>query len=666
MLILLVALLVATFALGACGDDDDDNDDAADDDVADDDDNDATPGDDDDDDDATPPPEFDETCPAGPALSFNLQTTPMIVPYPNDLYTVADATTLSGRRVNIDGTMTRPLGSLVKISLLKFVVDSVNTLDGFGTFADLYMPTGMATKPIAWPDQIDPGLGDAMFVMVDDATSAFDGEFAPVTVEERAGALQLRPYKPLHEATHYVLVATRGLTPKGGECFKAAADMRRLWDEFYGYEDAGIGARYHDSLAHLEQLGLQLDRILAISDFTTLHATRDLNHVRGQLDKLAQTNPPEIAGWEYVNNGQPGLNGYVFGTVNTPVFQDDSGVWRRDANGDLIVQGHEEIELVLSLPDPATSKFQQPYPIVLHGHGVGGFKDQLTSLSSDFAVEGFAVLAIDSVCHGPRAPIPFNPTSSLLCYFDFFHPLRFRDNFRETIANHLWLTRAIKESLADVDILPWPDGDGVADFDVSNLYYAAVSLGSIHGGIYSAVEDNVDAYVNSSAAAKFIGIALEGPYMGSFVDIARMLDGMMPDLHAEDALWMVGHLAQHVLDAADPANYLMHTEQEPLMEHVPWVLQQSSSDDYMLGGLSGAYFARSAGWPQFNPYVWDAGVPHVDLPHVGSGFYQFNTDEHFFLWMDTGLGPAYREQALHYFRSHKETGEAEVIDPLAD
>ena len=44
-------------------------------------------------------------------------------------------------------------------------------------------------------------------------------------------------------------------------------------------------------------------------------------------------------------------------------------------------------------------------------------------------------------------------------------------------------------------------------------------------------------------------------------------------------------------------------------------------------------------------------------------FYQFNTDEHFGLWEETPFGDQVRGQALHFLKTHYETGVAEVIAP---
>lgn len=671
--VLLFCLIIGTLLFSACGDDDDNDDNDAspendDDDNTDDD----SPGADDDDsssdddDDATPPQPYEETCPAGPVFPFDLTSELRIVPYPNDLYTVADETSLTGVRVQIDEQMPLPLSRLAGMALFGFVIDSINTLNGFSTLADLYVPIDNETRATSWPDEDEPGVNDGIFVMVDDPESPYDGEFAPVTVEVRYGALQLRPFKPLRENTHYVLVVTRSLLPNESDCYQAAPQIIRMVEGYTGYQpDETLGRRYDTALAHLETLGLSAGRILAIADFTTLWATQDLLDVSETLDEMAADEPPQINDWTIQYSSAEGLYGYLRGMMPTPIFQNAQGEWVYNNQGELAVQSWEDVEVMLSLPREDAYADGQPYPIVIHAHGVGGDKTSLTAIASDFAQNGFAVIGIDAVCHGTRGT--GIPQMDLLCYFDFFHPLTFRDNVRETIANHVWLARAVKQ-LGEMDMIPYPDGDGKPDFDVSNIYFASVSLGSINGGVYSAVESQVDAYVLSSAGAKYIGIALEGPYMEILVQMAELLDQVMPAAHAADLVWMIGHAAQHILDASDPANYLMHTVNDPLLpDHVPYVLQQSSAEDYMLGGLSGAYFCRAGGWTQFNPYVWEAdcGPPHEALPYEGSGFYQYDTDEHFYFWMNTGLGPAYREQALHFYRTHKETGVAEIIDPLA-
>ena len=405
---------------------------------------------------------------------------------------------------------------------------------------------------------------------------------------------------------------------------------------------------------------------LSISEFKTQIVTKGLDDARKLMDELALENPPVITDWRFVETNEPNVLPYGVGKLMVPRLQNGNGVWKRDENGKLIVQRWEEIDVLFSLPDSEVVEPNQPYPVAVYGHGLGDYVDSLSAIADQFASEGFAFAGINNVCHGTRAPIPGDPVTSLLCYFNFLNPLKFRDNIRDTLMNQVYFTRAIME-LGELDNIP-PGGDGIPDYDVENLYYVSISLGSIQGGTFSAIEENIDGWVLSSAGGKWTGIALEGPYMGAFVDIAKMIDDVVSTIHAEELVWLLGNLAQHILDSSDPANFLRHTLEEPfegMEDRNPYLLQQSSSEDSMLGGLSGAYYCRAAAWPQAEPYAWDVGyVDHVDLPYQGSGLYQYDTDEHFGLWINEPIGVAIRKQALHFLNTHYQTGVGEIINPF--
>jgi len=240
-----------------------------------------------------------------------------------------------------------------------------------------------------------------------------------------------------------------------------------------------------------------------------------------------------------------------------------------------------------------------------------------------------------------------------------------RDRFRESIANQMWLARAAQQ-LGSLDVIP-EGGDGIPDFDVENLYYTGISMGAIQGGLFSSLEESIDGWVLSSAGAKWMGVAFEGPYFGAFLDIAKEIDKAMPELQAEELLWMFANLLQNLLDVSEPANFLPHTVGEPfdgLEGRDADVLQQGAQADYTIGGMSGAYACRAGGWPQLEPYVWDVEYSsHEDCPIEGSGFYQYNTDEHLALWDSGPLGDAYRAQAIHFLSTKYESGTGEIIDP---
>lgn len=666
--LILVALTAGNFACDSDEDDQEDKDDSENEESDDDSDDDIS--DDDDDDDVTPAT-YTESCPDGPVFSFDLESTPKVIPYPSNLYLIEDAFTKSGYRVQLDGNTALPMGRLAGMALFNFITKDLNTLDGFSTQADLYMPVGKTEPNVQkFPPEFDPSVSDSLFVMVDDENSEFNGELAPIGARLLNGIVHLRPAYALRRATHYIVVATRALTPKYETCYSASDSMRNVWEAWANEQkDDALYGKYSDSLTHLKDKGLDPSEILSISEFTTLDTVCDLNDARMVLNQRAIDMPPSFKSWNPDATTHPYVQSYSTATLPTPIFQNGNGIWERNGQGELVVQSTEDVEILMSFPKDNATVEGQPYPVILYGHGLGDHKESFmeSGLGNYMAGNGFAMIGMDNMCHGDRAPIPHDPVTSLLCYFNFLDPLNFRDNIRESLANQMWLARAVKEALGSVDMIP-DGGDGIMDFDVDHIYYMAISLGSIQGGTFAALEENLDAAVMASAGGKWTGIALEGPYMGGFVDIAELIDRIVPDLNAEELLWTVGNMAQHILDSSDPANFLTHMRDEPipgLESHDPDIFQQGASEDYMIGGVSGAYYCRAAGWPQMNPYAWDVGyVEHEDCPYSGSGFYQYDTDEHFLLWMSGTMGDAVREQAVHFLKTNMETGIGEIIDPM--
>ncbi|MCL4236414.1 MAG: hypothetical protein KJ042_18075, partial [Deltaproteobacteria bacterium] len=483
-------------------------------------------------------------------------------------------------------------------------------------------------------------------------------------------SVRLTPWWPLRERTRYLLVATRNLTPAAGGCYQASPSMQDVYFAGGGEGDRAFAARYADDVARLADAGVAPESILSIADFTTLDATGGLNAVRKKLDEMAEDDPPELTNWVISPTGDANLDAFATATLSVPIFQNDDGIWEFDG-GEPVVQSYEDITVLLSLPSADAHPDGQPWPIVIFAHGAISSKGHIYSdyVGSFYGENGFAVAGIDAVCHGERAPDSDFEFAIALCYFDFLSPLRWRDNIRQTISDHLWLAHALR-AMESPDVVPLSnEGDGTPDLDGETQYYFGHSLGTIHGGMFAALADGIDAFVMGMAGAKYTTIGLEGPVVEPFRDIIEDLEEQIPSLRVVDSVYAIGALLQNILDAGDPANYLNHVKDDPLdgMEgHDPDVLHMGASDDYTLGGASGGYFARAGGWPQLAPFVWDADTPHASCPHEGSGFYQYDTDEHQLMFVGDALGDASREQIAHFLRTHIENGTGEIIDPLAN
>jgi len=656
---ILALLLLLTFA---CADDDDsstssgqdddsdgddDNNDTVDDDTLDDDDN--------DDNDTEPPPEYPESCPEGPVFTFDLTSTPRIVPYPNDLYLIDEPQSPTGKRVHIDGNTTRPIGATAASPLLGWFIKAYNQLNGFSTLADLYLPVGV--EPVA--ESIEAGL----LIFIDDPSSPYDGWPVAFDTEWREPHLYLTPRFPLKENTHYLLVVTRQLR-SAQDCYRASESMREIWTAWAtGAKDDEI--EHHAALLDkLYTIGVDPDQVLAVADFTTGWMTRDLAAAKQTLAAMAATEPSAFTDWQITPDADPRLFATATAVFDVPIFKPRGGAWAFDEEGMPVVDHVESVKAYFTVPAQDAHPNGQPYPILLFQHGMFNSKTEMRPpFTTDIAAEGFAMVAIDAVCHGDRLPAWMGDIGQFFCFYDIFDPPAWRDNFRESVANWIWLGRCLP-MLAEVDL----DENGIPDFDVDHVYSIGASLGSILGGPYSALEENIDAFILAAAGGKFASIAREGE-AAPYFEIIEWLDRLLnPDQPVTHFLGMLLDIIQSILDPADPANFAVHTVQDPLPVvdgHVPQVFQQGSAYDEVIGGPSGGWLCRAGNWPQITPYAWDVGMPHVSAPYSGSAFYQTDTDDHTLLF-DTGDdGAATREQVFHFLRTHLDSGVGEIIDPFS-
>jgi hypothetical protein len=674
---LLLAVLLCSVVSCSCGGDDDDasssvdddsgvsDDDAADDsaddsvadDVADDSENDDTSVDDSGD-------SYPESCPFGSEFDFDLLGSPMTVPYPNNLYTLPDATTPNGIHLNVDENTTRPIGGF-SADFFGWWLDSMNTLDGFSTLGYLFIPVTSSPDWGSLPDTVDPGMADGIFAVVIDQASPHYGEFVPMIPDYKPKAIRLQPWRPMRERTRYALVATRAVRPMHEECYRASQSMRRIYIEYTTGRRAEEwnGARYMETLDILSQMGLDPANILSLSEFTTLSVTKGLDDARQVMNDLETDSPPVITDWALTPGGGIGLAGYGRGWLSTPIFKNStSRAWEYDGEGNLEVDRWENIPLHLSLPAQDAYGAGQPYPIIVFGSGILSTKESLNAFASNFAQHGLGMIAMDAVCHGERCVGCSDSVDEGICFYDLFRPLGFRDNWRETVANYMWLIRAVKQ-LGDMDL----DENGIADFDVSKIYYLGHSMGTIMGGVLAAVEENVSVYAMHSAGGYFISVGLDGPVVGPYMDFISQAEDILPGIKIMDFVHDAGVFAQNVLDQSDPVNYLIHLQEDrlpALADHDTQLMQLGAAEDYTLGGKAGGYYCRAGGWAQFEPFVWDVDAPHDSLPHVGSGFLQFPGDEHNGIFENNELGNALRDQVTHYIRTAYDTGEPEIANYL--
>lgn len=239
------------------------------------------------------------------------------------------------------------------------------------------------------------------------------------------------------------------------------------------------------------------------------------------------------------------------------------------------------VPMLMTVPNAASGcvKPDAGWPIVLFQHGITSNRLALIPVSATLAGQCFAAVAIDLPLHGLSADnaspfyieaTPFgaianertfevdyinNQTgapgpdgvvdSSGAHFINLSSLLTSRDNLRQAVAD-LFVMAA---TIPTMDI----DGNGAPDFDSSRIEFVGVSLGSMVGIPFLALEPTVNASLLSvpggGIARLLDGSATFGPRIRAGLAAAAGLQPGTPDY---DRFFGA---AQQVVDSVDPINY---------------------------------------------------------------------------------------------------------------
>jgi hypothetical protein len=207
-------------------------------------------------------------------------------------------------------------------------------------------------------------------------------------------------------------------------------------------------------------------------------------------------------------------------------------------------------QIYFNLLVPTAPKPPRGWPIAIFGHGLASNKQAGTfTVAARLASHGMATIAINAVGHGlgPRGTlivrtrtegaftfsaggrgIDQNGDGSIntdegIAAAPSHRIISNRDGYRQTVVDHMQLVRIIEMGL-DVD------GDGVADFDPSRIYYVGQSQGGIVGTIFMAVEPGVLAGALNVPGGPIIAVARLNPGLGLRSRVTAFLSSRTPTL----------------------------------------------------------------------------------------------------------------------------------------
>jgi len=282
----------------------------------------------------------------------------------------------------------------------------------------------------------------------------------------------------------------------------------------------------------------------------------------------------------------------------------------------------ESLRLAITIPKGTMP--DHGWPVVIYAHGTGGdymsFVDDSTAdrLAVVSAKDGtelarFAVVSIDQVLHGPRAPAGTDVDTA---FFNFNNLIAARDNVKQGALDDFQLIRLVKT----IDVASAPTIGGPIQFDTTKIYFFGHSQGSLTGGLYVPAEPDVKAAIFSGAGAGLVGGLL---HKTQPVDIASLVQSLFRD--PVDDFHPFLNVLQGYFDESDPANYLRRLFREPPAGF-------AAKDVFISLGLRDSYapdetietFSLAAGVVPVNPQLLAIddmaldGRAFVDAPQVGN------------------------------------------------
>lgn len=547
--------------------------------------------------------------------------------FPDDVQTVDDPTTPTGRRVQLQDGPRAELQAQIPDSFN--VLEAVEELDGFGTLAPVMLRFDA-------PIDIESVREDTVWWV-----SLSDGQAVAweAQLSESGLVLFLFPQVPLREATRYG-VALSGITDTAGERVYAAQTVR----DILNFEPvAPEVARVVGDYAALRLLtGLAPEDIAAATVFTTQSLTAEDAAITALLDAHAPTlTVTDCAGT------------FCAATL--------SAVDLLGADGRL--QSPPTVEQTYSLPvDLYLPSTPAPWPVLIYGHGLGGDRHE-GDPAAMVADLGVAVLTVDAPAHGDHpSATSDNELDQIVGFFGIdlfaatFDVYQLRDHWRQAAWDKLQLIRAVQ---AGVDL----DGDGAADLDSSRIAYGGHSLGGIMGPDLLSMAPEVGAAYLSVPGGRVAYIVAESP------TFAPLIAAMRPAGVSDDDVSRFFPLLQTAIERGDPANRapaVLNGQRDVLMNMV--------IDDQIIPNRANAILARALGVGLASPVLLE--IPGLEstgtLPISGNHdgrtaiLYQYDT----FVGEDGSPvtathedaydNPLPAEQAHHFFQTWLESGLAEV------
>ncbi len=548
------------------------------------------------------------------------------LPFPSNVYLVADTTTPTGARVAF-GDQTLPVSDEGTQSSPELL----NVADGFSPAAGpIAFLDGATDQGFAGPNAPGDSLLDSSPTLIlDTTTGARVAHFAELDRshdDDTRRAIMLRPVDLLVPGHRYV-VALRGIVDEVGNAVAPSATFAALRDNTASAEPSVESRRglYADIFAHLSAAGVDTATLQLAWDFTVSsrdNNTRRLLHMRDDaLATIGGGATYTLTSVETAPNAYLALR--VEGTIDVPLYLSPGG------RGGVLNLGDDDLPepngtypypFVLLVPNSAVGRQR---PVVQYGHGLFGSRYSVDSEGYYAAAENFGavVLSMDWVGMS-RDDVVVIAAAAAGGDVSLFASIP--DRSQQAMVNLAVALRTLSGTMADAPVLNF---EGVPVVDPDTHYYIGGSQGGIYGATYMAITPDIERGVLVVPGVAYSLMLPRSVYWSDYATpfvVDRFEDPRVVQL-------VLGYV-QMLWDRAEPSGYATAITDDPFPgSPVHQVFLMEGVGDHQVPNLSTEVLARAIGARYLGPGNQTLlGLDPVDGPVSG---------ENALLDYDYGLGP---------------------------
>lgn len=506
-----------------------------------------------------------------------------VAPVPDDFWTIADASTPTGLRLDLPIALRTDLRDVIG-----GLRSELERADGWSPIGPIVLPLSDRLDADSIPRSAEASLDPlATIALVDvDPQSPRRGERWPFETIQRKDrtvigleehVLMVLPARPLRAGGRYALLMRRGVRTKVGRSMIGPSVLRPILEAAStvasdattpsapGTSGASAAPIVQAAMAARLAPALATARAeLAIpwTDDDLVYAlvftVRSLEGFEADPRALA-ADVGSLAGpritierVEPVRDPDRPLAALVHGRFATPVWRERRARGlARDAAGRPRVVGRDALRFVLALPRRAT---EQPAPLLIYQHGnPGSARAEVGGRRQDPYLEaGFAVVGFTDLWNRGKSPnISDRRQVVVRQVSDLVDSVRrdgvVPDDWLVTLGEQLALVEALPE-LAALDVLPLAAPDGRPEIDASLPFvYEGISQGAIHGQALVAYSERIRAASLVAGGARLAELALHQ----AASSMVKSLPFLFGDFRPID-LWVTLALFQTAIDRQDP------------------------------------------------------------------------------------------------------------------